>query len=177
MSQFSRIPPSLSFPPLVPHRPLSPSRSPFSTVFLFSNLDAAEFRQRKRAVVTDMMRKMQVDRDPDMMRKMQVDRGAIKPTDPDVPLFAYTPPSLAPPISPSTRPGHDAGQHYVSGTHIPGREMGDGIPVNSPVAIFAEGKENALAIGYTKMSSDNIRKINKGIGVILMHYLNDGLWK
>ncbi|CAI5460204.1 unnamed protein product [Closterium sp. Yama58-4] len=89
---------------------------------------------------------------PDMMRKMQVDRGAIK--------FVMSGANIMCP-----------------GLTSPGGKMDDGIPADSPVAIFAEGKENALAIGYTKMSSDDIRKINKGIGVDLMHYLNDGLWK
>ncbi|CAI6008815.1 unnamed protein product [Closterium sp. NIES-65] len=89
---------------------------------------------------------------PDMMRKMQVDRGAIK--------FVMSGANIMCP-----------------GLTSPGGKMDDGIPTDSPVAIFAEGKENALAIGYTKMSSDDIRKINKGIGVDLMHYLNDGLWK
>jgi PUA domain protein len=42
---------------------------------------------------------------------------------------------------------------------------------------MAEGKQHALAIGYTKMSAQDIRSINKGIGVDNMHYLNDGLWK
>uniref|UniRef100_A0A453GVS4 PUA domain-containing protein n=1 Tax=Aegilops tauschii subsp. strangulata TaxID=200361 RepID=A0A453GVS4_AEGTS len=44
-------------------------------------------------------------------------------------------------------------------------------------AIMAEGKQHALAIGFTKMSAKDISTINKGIGVDNMHYLNDGLWK
>ncbi|URE31027.1 60S ribosomal protein L18 [Musa troglodytarum] len=44
-------------------------------------------------------------------------------------------------------------------------------------AIMAEGKQHALAIGYTKLSAKDIKTINKGIGVDNMHYLNDGLWK
>ncbi|MCO5577540.1 hypothetical protein L7F22_031371 [Adiantum nelumboides] len=43
--------------------------------------------------------------------------------------------------------------------------------------IIAEGKQHALAIGFTKMSAKDIKSINKGIGVDNMHYLNDGLWK
>lgn len=46
-----------------------------------------------------------------------------------------------------------------------------------PVAIYAEGKEHATAVGLTKMSTSDIRNINKGIGVETLHYLNDGLWK
>lgn len=49
-------------------------------------------------------------------------------------------------------------------------------PENTIVAIFAEGKENALAIGKTVMSTADIASKNKGIGVENYHYLNDGLW-
>uniref|UniRef100_U5EN77 Putative translation machinery-associated protein 20 n=1 Tax=Corethrella appendiculata TaxID=1370023 RepID=U5EN77_9DIPT len=44
------------------------------------------------------------------------------------------------------------------------------------VAIMAEGKQHALAIGLTTLSSDDIAKVNKGVGVENCHYLNDGLW-
>ncbi len=46
-----------------------------------------------------------------------------------------------------------------------------------PVAIYGEGKEHAMAIGITKMSTKEMREINKGHGVDVVHYLNDGLWK
>ncbi|CAI5972091.1 unnamed protein product [Closterium sp. NIES-65] len=126
-----------------------------------------------------------------LLHQLQVDRGAIKPANPHLPLFANTPPLLPPfPLPPDPdmmrkmQVDRGAIKFVMSGANImcpgltsPGGKMDDGIPTDSPVAIFAEGKENALAIGYTKMSSDDIRKINKGIGVDLMHYLNDGLWK
>lgn len=44
------------------------------------------------------------------------------------------------------------------------------------VIVYAEGKEHALAIGKLLMSTDDIKKINKNIGVELVHYLGDGLW-
>lgn len=44
------------------------------------------------------------------------------------------------------------------------------------VAVMAEGKEHALAIGCTQMSTEDITNINKGVGVENLHYLNDGLW-
>lgn len=34
-----------------------------------------------------------------------------------------------------------------------------------------------MAIGITKMSTQEIRTINKGIAVELIHYLNDAFWK
>ena len=46
-----------------------------------------------------------------------------------------------------------------------------------PVAIYGEGKEHAMAIGITRMSTKDMREINKGHGVDVVHYLNDGLWK
>ncbi|XP_037938604.1 malignant T-cell-amplified sequence 1 homolog [Teleopsis dalmanni] len=45
------------------------------------------------------------------------------------------------------------------------------------VAIMAEGKEHAIAIGVTTLSTEDIATVNKGIGVENLHYLNDGLWK
>ncbi|XP_066587167.1 malignant T-cell-amplified sequence 1 homolog [Prorops nasuta] len=44
------------------------------------------------------------------------------------------------------------------------------------VAVMAEGKQHALAIGVTTLSTDDIIKVNKGVGIENCHYLNDGLW-
>eukprot|EP01099_Mayorella_cantabrigiensis_P000489 TRINITY_DN1228_c0_g2_i1.p1 TRINITY_DN1228_c0_g2~~TRINITY_DN1228_c0_g2_i1.p1 ORF type:complete len:183 (-),score=35.80 TRINITY_DN1228_c0_g2_i1:318-866(-) len=53
----------------------------------------------------------------------------------------------------------------------------ENIPENTPVAVMAEGKVHALAIGLLKMSTDEIKESKKGIGVDNIHYLGDGLWK
>ena len=45
------------------------------------------------------------------------------------------------------------------------------------VALYIEGKEHAVGLGITKMSTKEIRSINKGIAVDLLHFLNDGFWK
>lgn len=88
-----------------------------------------------------------------------------------------------------------------------GARMDVELPAESMVAIMAEGKENALAIGWLKMSTNDMyviaattiiihlykskcetlilfifiypfsRKINKGIGCDNVHYLADTLWK
>ncbi|GLJ17882.1 hypothetical protein SUGI_0312790 [Cryptomeria japonica] len=89
---------------------------------------------------------------PNIMKKLQVDRGAIK--------FVLSGANVMCP-----------------GLTSPGGALDVEVPAESPVAIMAEGKENALAIGFTKMSAKDIKSINKGIGVDNMHYLNDGLWK
>ncbi|KAK3029999.1 hypothetical protein RJ639_038098, partial [Escallonia herrerae] len=89
---------------------------------------------------------------PDIMKKLQVDRGAIK--------FVL------------------AGANIMCpGLTSPGGVLDDDVGEETPVAIMAEGKQHALAIGFTKMSAKDIKAINKGIGVDNMHYLNDGLWK
>ncbi|XP_002733538.1 malignant T-cell-amplified sequence 1-like [Saccoglossus kowalevskii] len=87
-----------------------------------------------------------------------------------------------PMILPKQRVDRGAIRFILSGANImcpgltsPGATL---IPAeqDSVVAIMAEGKEHALAIGVMKMSSTDIQTINKGIGVENVHYLNDGLW-
>ena len=51
-------------------------------------------------------------------------------------------------------------------------ELGEG----APVAVFAEGKEHAVATGLTKMSTADIRRLNKDVGVATVHFLGDQLW-
>ena len=55
----------------------------------------------------------------------------------------------------------------------------DEVDAGTAVAIYAEGKEAAMAVhaGYTQMSTEEMREVNKGIGVDNLHCLNDGLWK
>ncbi|WMV12049.1 hypothetical protein MTR67_005434 [Solanum verrucosum] len=89
---------------------------------------------------------------PNIMKKLQVDRGAIK--------FVLSGANIMCP-----------------GLTSPGGALDVEVGAETPVAIMAEGKQHALAIGFTKMSAKDIKAINKGIGVDNMHYLNDGLWK
>ncbi|KAK9825356.1 hypothetical protein WJX81_002319 [Elliptochloris bilobata] len=76
---------------------------------------------------------------PDMMKKLRADVGAIK--------------------------------FVLSGAHImcpgltsPGATIHDEVDADTPVAIYAEGKEHAMAVGLTKMSTKDMRELNKGIG-------------
>ncbi|KNC96194.1 translation machinery-associated protein 20 [Spizellomyces punctatus DAOM BR117] len=89
---------------------------------------------------------------PDIMPTVQVDRGAIK--------FVLSGANIMCP-----------------GLTSAGARMDVDLPVDSPVAILAEGKEHALAVGKMVMSTSDIKRVNKGVGVDLMHFLNDGLWK
>ncbi|EYB81039.1 hypothetical protein Y032_0394g634 [Ancylostoma ceylanicum] len=63
------------------------------------------------------------------------------------------------------------------GLTSPGAKMTPGVPAEAVVAVMAEGKQHALAIGQMKMSSEEIQSVNKGIGIENVHYLTDGLWR
>ncbi|KAI9495976.1 PUA-like domain-containing protein [Zychaea mexicana] len=89
---------------------------------------------------------------PDILPKIQVDRGAIK--------FVLSGANIMCP-----------------GLTSSGARMDVDLPVGAVVAIMAEGKETALAIGQLTMSTEDIRKKNKGIGCDNIHYLMDTLWK
>lgn len=89
---------------------------------------------------------------PKMMPRMQVDQGAIR--------FVLGGANIMCP-----------------GFTSPGGDMSVPLGVDQPVAIYAEGKQQALAIGLTKMSTEEIKTVNKGIAVENVHYLMDGLWQ
>merc|ERR1712110_1063197 len=87
----------------------------------------------------------------DIFPQMQVDKGAIK--------------------------------HILTGSHImcpgltsEGAKLLDNYPAEKPVLVTAEGKTNALAVGKTSMSTTEIKNINEGIGIEVIHHLGDALW-
>lgn len=89
---------------------------------------------------------------PAMINKMQVDKGAIR--------FVL------------------AGANIMCpGFTSPGGSLPVEVDAEQPVAIYAEGKQHAMAIGLTKMSTQDIKTVNKGIAVENIHYLMDGLWQ
>ena len=51
------------------------------------------------------------------------------------------------------------------------------LPAGAPVAVYAEGKEHAIAIGTLALSTADIRALNKGIAIEVLHFLGDDLWK
>jgi PUA domain protein len=89
---------------------------------------------------------------PFMLPQMQVDKGAI--------AFVL------------------AGANIMCpGLTSKGARLQPKVQSGSIVTVIAEGKEHALAVGILKMSPDEILKINKGVGIENIHYLNDGLWR
>ncbi|KAJ2651675.1 translation machinery-associated protein 20 [Coemansia sp. RSA 1250] len=90
---------------------------------------------------------------PTILPQLQVDRGAIK--------FVLSGANIMCP-----------------GLTSPGAKLPEeNVEKGTIVAIMAEGKQHALAIGITTMSTDEIKSINRGNGVDLITYLNDPLWK
>ncbi|KAF5365628.1 hypothetical protein D9758_003287 [Tetrapyrgos nigripes] len=61
-----------------------------------------------------------------------------------------------------------------NGGYLPPPE--EALPAATPVAIHAEGKEHAVGVGITKMGTEEMRKVNKDIGVETVTYLGDDLW-
>jgi PUA domain protein len=87
---------------------------------------------------------------PFMLAPLQVDRGAIK--------FVLSGANVMCP-----------------GLTSKGARLVD-VPKDTIVAVMAEGKKHALAVGITTLSSEEIVKVNRGPGIETVHYLNDGLW-
>ncbi|KAK9480628.1 PUA-like domain-containing protein [Lipomyces japonicus] len=85
---------------------------------------------------------------------------------------------------PSVRVDRGAIKFILSGANImcpgltsPGATLPDeSIPAGTVVAIFAEGKQHAVAVGKLLMSTDEIKTVNKGIGIEVATHLGDGLW-
>lgn len=50
------------------------------------------------------------------------------------------------------------------------------LPAGTVVAIHAEGKDHAVGVGITKLGTEEMRKLNKGVGVETVTYLGDDLW-
>lgn len=61
-----------------------------------------------------------------------------------------------------------------TGGYLPPPE--NALPAGTPVAIFAEGKEHAVAVGVTKLGTEEMRKVNKDVGVEVVTHLGDELW-
>jgi len=61
-----------------------------------------------------------------------------------------------------------------AGGYLP--PVDDAIPAERIVAIHAEGKEHAVGVGITKLSTEDMKKINKGVALETATYLGDDLW-
>ena len=53
----------------------------------------------------------------------------------------------------------------------------DEVEKDTVVGLYVEGKEHAVGLGVTRISTSEIRQVNKGVAVELLHFLNDAFWK
>ena len=61
-------------------------------------------------------------------------------------------------------------------------EAGDGygseeLAAGEVVVVEAEGKKTACMVGQLKMSTEEMKKVKKGVAIEGGHFLGDGLWK
>ncbi|EPQ31893.1 uncharacterized protein PFL1_00092 [Pseudozyma flocculosa PF-1] len=94
---------------------------------------------------------------PFLLPSVQVDRGAIR--------FLLSGANI---MSPGL---------VSAGGKLPDPSAGEtALDIGQGVAVRAQGKEEIVAVGLMKMSSEEIRKTGKGIGVDNIHYIGDDLW-
>jgi len=87
-----------------------------------------------------------------MLPKLQVDRGAIPFVLKGAPIMAV-------------------------GITSKGGKIFEELEAKTLVQIVAEGKEHAIAVGMTAMSTQEmVSGTKRGAGVENIHYLGDGLW-
>ena len=74
-------------------------------------------------------------------------------------------------------------RHIFSGSNVmapgltsEGGIIAEGLEIGAPVAVMAEGKTHAMAIGYLAMSSKDIKEEGKGMAIEIIQFLNDSLW-
>jgi len=93
-----------------------------------------------------------VHRFPDMMTKLRVDTGGIK--------FVLKGANV-----------------MCRGLTSLGGDCSPELAKESPCAVTAQGKQHAMAVGLTKLSTADIRRVNDGIAIDTIHMIGDGLWK
>lgn len=87
-------------------------------------------------------------------------------------------------LLPVLRVDRGAIKHVINGADVmvPGLRS-DRAVIHQPVArdkvvaVFAESKLHAIAVGVTKMSTDDMLTCDRGVAVESLHYVSDGLWK
>ncbi|KAH9967897.1 hypothetical protein BC827DRAFT_1258095 [Russula dissimulans] len=95
-------------------------------------------------------------------------------------------PTLHPFILPHVRIDRGAIRFLLGGAHMmcPGLTSAGGwlppadaaLPAGTPVAFDAEGKEFAVGIGITKLGTEEMKVLNKGVAVESVTYVGDDLW-
>lgn len=87
-------------------------------------------------------------------------------------------------ILPVLRVDRGATKHVMNGAHVmvPGLRseravIEQEVDRGAVVAVYAESKEHALAVGITEMSTRDMRIVDKGVAIDNLHHVSDDLWK
>lgn len=88
----------------------------------------------------------------DFMPKLQIDKGGIK--------FVLK--------------GADV---FEAGITSNGGKIFESLDKDTPVQIMGEGKELPFAVGLTAKSTEEMQEMKGGVGITLLHHVNDDLWK
>jgi len=91
---------------------------------------------------------------PYILPKVGIDRGAIR-------FLLAGAPMMCPGLT-------------SKGGYLPPADAA--LPAGTPVAVHAEGKDHAVGVGLTKLGTEEMRKVNKDVGVEIMTYLGDDFW-
>jgi malignant T-cell-amplified sequence len=74
-------------------------------------------------------------------------------------------------------------RYVISGANVmcqgvtsPGGKVAEDAEEEDVVGIYVEGKQHACAVGTMLMSTEQIKKVNKGPCIENVHHLGDGLW-
>jgi PUA domain protein len=89
-------------------------------------------------------------------------------------------------ILPHVRIDRGAIRFLLAGAHMmcPGLTSAGGwlppadaaLPAGTPIAFDAEGKEFAVGVGITKLGTEEMKAVNKGVAVESITYVGDDLW-
>lgn len=87
-------------------------------------------------------------------------------------------------LLPILRVDRGAIKHVMNGAHVmvPGLRstravIEQDVEKGRVVAVYAESKEHAIAVGILQMSTEEIKATDKGVAIENMHHVSDDLWK
>lgn len=142
-----------------------------------------------------------IHRFPSAFRTIQIDRGAIRFVLSGATLMVpglTSPGGRLPPSSTSTSTTNttatinaekeqkeekekaegdgDKGDKGQRGIEVGGVEEEGPMSAGSVAVVMAEGKEEACMVGELKMSTEEMKRVGKGVAIEGGHFLGDGLW-
>jgi malignant T-cell-amplified sequence len=66
---------------------------------------------------------------------------------------------------------------FCTGITSAGGSIPQALDAEVAVQIMGEGKELPLAVGITRLSTADIKSVNSGTAITLLHFIGDDLWK